>query len=565
MKFGEILVAEAVGAILAHSIRLADRTFRKGRVLSEADTAALLAGGHDRLVAACLEPGDVDENSAAAELAERLAAPHVRAGMPFTGRVNFFADAAGLCLIDRDSVDRFNLVDETIAMSTIEPSTVVDAEQLIATVKIIPFAVRREVLDACARQATAAGPLFQVVPFQAKQVGLIQTRLPGIKKSILDKTAEVTEGRLAALGSTLSLERRCEHREDALRPLITEALAEGCDVLLIAGASAIIDRRDVIPAAIAAAGGSIEHFGMPVDPGNLMLVSHIGGVPVLGLPGCARSPKLNGFDWLLRRILAGLPADAAAIRRMGVGGLLNEIPSRPSPRIQADAQTADAETARPEAAGRATTGNASGMTRAPRIAGLILAAGRSSRMGTVNKLLFVIDRKPMVRHVADAVAAAGASPLIVVTGHQHEQVRAALSDLPVTFVHNASYADGLSTSLKRGLAALPRQVDAVLVCLGDMPLVTSIEIERLMTGFSPAEGRAIVVPTWRGERGNPVLWDKRYFAEMLDLDGDVGARHLLGAHPEAVVEIEMEADGVLTDIDTPQALAYLVAGTKTEV
>lgn len=560
MKFGEVPVAEAVGAILAHSIRLADHAFRKGRVLSEADAEALLAGGHDRLVVARLEPGDVDENSAAAELAERLAAPHVSAAQPLTGRVNFFADTPGLCLVDRDSVDRFNLVDETIALSTLEPSTVVDAKQLIATVKIIPFAVPREVLDACARQAMAAGPLFQVMPFQAKHVGLIQTRLPGLKKSVLDKTAEVTEGRLAALGSTLTLERRCDHREEALRPIIAEMLAEGCDVLLIAGASAIIDRRDVVPAAIVAAGGTIEHFGMPVDPGNLMLVSRVGRIPVLGLPGCARSPKVNGFDWLLRRVLAGLPADAAAIRRMGVGGLLNEIPSRPSPRAQASVETASVEPA-----GAGTTADAPDVITAPRIAALILAAGRSSRMGTLNKLLIIIDGKPMVRHVVDAVAAAAAAPLIVVTGHQHDQVQAALSGLPVTFIHNASYADGLSTSLKRGLAALPRQIDAVLICLGDMPLVTSTQINRLIAGFNPAEGRGIVVPTWRGKRGNPVLWDKRYVAEMLDLAGDAGARHLIGAYPEAVVEIEMEADSVLTDIDTPQALARLAAATKIDV
>ncbi len=155
---------------------------------------------------------------------------------------------------------------------------------------------------------------------------------------------------------------------------------------MIAGASAILDRRDVIPAAIVAAGGAIDHFGMPVDPGNLLLMGRVGSVPVLGLPGCARSPRVNGFDWVLRRLLASLPVDAAVLARMGVGGLLSEIPTRPHPR-----------------AGTAEDGPVPTAPRLPRIAALVLAAGRSSRMGTINKLLIGIDGQPMVRHAVAAV------------------------------------------------------------------------------------------------------------------------------------------------------------------
>jgi molybdenum cofactor cytidylyltransferase len=552
MKFGEIPVADAVGAIVAHSIRLPDRAFRKGRVLSEADVEALVAAGHQRLVAARLEEGDVGEDRAATELAGHFKTPGVTVGKAFTGRVNCYAETGGFCLVDRAAVDRFNLVDESITLATLEPSTVVAAKQMIATVKIIPFAVPRTALDACRDVLETSGPLFQVLPFRPHRVGLIQTKLPGLKRSVLDKTAEVTRGRLQSLGSSLVSERRCEHREEALAPLVEAALAEGCDLVLVAGASAIVDRRDVIPAAIVAAGGTIDHFGMPVDPGNLMLVAHVGDRPVLGLPGCARSPKENGFDWLLRRVLAGLPADAAAIRRMGVGGLLGEIPSRPLPRAQAVVDTPPSAEAPPT-------------PRAPRIAGLVLAAGKSSRMGTLNKLLIVIDGKPMVRHVVDAVLAAGVAPLVVVTGHQQEQVAAALAGVAAEIVDNPAFAQGLSTSLKRGLAALPDDVDAALVCLGDMPRVTPAEIERLVAAFNPVEGRGIIVPTWHGKRGNPVLWARRFFAEMGDVAGDVGARHLIGAYPEAVVEIEMEGDAVLTDIDTPQALARLAAIARIEV
>src|SRR6202012_3128502 len=237
-------------------------------------------------------------------------------------------------------------------------------------------------------------------------------------------------------------------------------------------------------------GGVIEHFGMPVDPGNLLLMARLGTVPVLGLPGCARSPKVNGFDWVLRRVLAGLPVGAEAIRRMGVGGLLSEIPSRPLPRAAAGGPPPVA--AKPP--------------QRPKIAGVILAAGRSSRMGAMNKLLIPIDGKPMVRRAAEAVLAAQLSPVIVVTGHMRPEVEEALQGLPVTFVHNNNFSTGMAGSLKCGVSAVPADSDGAVVALGDMPLVTPNEIGQLVNAFNPVEGRSIIVPTRRGKRGNPTLW-----------------------------------------------------------
>jgi molybdenum cofactor cytidylyltransferase len=391
--------------------------------------------------------------------------------------------------------------------------------------------------------------LFRVVPFTPHRTALIQTTLPGLKDSVIEKTFETTRERLAALGSSLDWEKRCAHDPAALAPVIEAVVAAGAQLVLVAGASAILDRRDVIPAAVVVLGGAIEHFGMPVDPGNLLLMARIGTVPVLGLPGCARSPKVNGFDWVLRRVLAGLPVGAEAIRRMGVGGLLTEIPSRPLPRAAAGG---------PQVAGTAQTATLRPPQR-PRIAGIILAAGKSSRMGALNKLLIPIEGKPMVRRAAEAVLAAQLSPVVVVTGHQREQVEEALKGLPVTFSFNGDYATGMSTSLKCGIDSVPADCDGALVALGDMPLITAGEIGQLVNAFNPVEGRAIVVPARHGKRGNPVIWARRFFGEMTAAGGDVGARHLFAAYPEAVVEVEMAGDGVLTDIDTPQALARLAA------
>lgn len=542
MKFGETPLSEAEGAILAHSVKAGTRSLKKGRALTSADIELLKTAGKTSVIAARLEPGDVGENDAADRVAAALVRPGVTAAPAFTGRANFFAEQRGLCLVDRDSVDRFNLVDEAITVATLEPGTVVEPKQMVATVKIIPFAVRPAALDACV--ATIKTPLFEVVPFKPRRVALIQTTLPGLKESVIEKTIETTRGRLAALGSTLDWERRCGHAEAELAAAIAEMAKAGAELILVAGASAILDRRDVIPAAVMAQGGTIEHFGMPVDPGNLLLMARLGEIPILGLPGCARSPKVNGFDWVLRRVLAGLPVGPEVIRRMGVGGLLTEIPSRPLPRVEAGGPPAPA------------------MPQRPRIAGLVLAAGRSSRMGALNKLLIAIDGKPMVRHAVEAALTAQLAPVLVVTGYQHEKVEEALQALPVTFIVNNDFAKGLSTSLKQGVAALPAECDGVLVVLGDMPLVTAAEISRLINAFNPLEGRSIIIPTRRGKRGNPVLWGRQFFNEMKELSGDLGARQLVAAYPEAVAEIEMDGDAVLTDIDTPQALARLAAISK---
>jgi molybdenum cofactor cytidylyltransferase len=197
--------------------------------------------------------------------------------------------------------------------------------------------------------------------------------------------------------------------------------------------------------------------------------------------------------------------------------------------------------------------------RAPRVTAVLLAGGQSRRMGSLNKLLAPVDGVPMVRATLECIIAGGVDRVLVVTGHESERVRAALHGLRVDFVHNPHYAQGLSTSLACGIGALRADVDAALVCLGDMPRVRPQHVQRLLAAFDPLEGRSICVPTHRGKRGNPVLWDRRYFAQMSAVRGDVGARHIIGEHLDAVCEVEMDDAGVLLDVDSPQALAELAS------
>jgi molybdenum cofactor cytidylyltransferase len=193
----------------------------------------------------------------------------------------------------------------------------------------------------------------------------------------------------------------------------------------------------------------------------------------------------------------------------------------------------------------------------PSVAAVILAAGRSTRMGAENKLLADVGGAPMVRVAAAAVLASGARPVLAVTGHQGEQVRTALAGLEVQLVDNPDFARGLATSLKAGLRAVPPEADGVLVVLGDMPRIRAEHLDLLIAAFAGCGGGAIVVPTHQGRRGNPVLWPRALFAEMLTLDGDAGARRLIASHADRVRECDLASDAIFLDVDTPEALAQV--------
>ncbi|MBI3699742.1 MAG: NTP transferase domain-containing protein [Afipia sp.] len=529
MKFGPVKPDEATGGVAVHAIRQNGLVLKKGTVIGADEVAALKRAGVSEIVVARLDKGDVSEDEAAGSIATAVAGDGVTAERAFTGRANLFAAKAGVLVVDRAAVDRINRIDEAITFATLAAFKPVVAGEMIATVKIIPFGVEMRLRDA-AVDAAISGRM-RVTPFKIKKVGIVSTILPGLAPKVIDKTLKVTAERLAPTGASIIAERRTSHDKDALAPAIQELLALGAELVLVFGASAIADRRDVIPAAIEQIGGRVEHFGMPVDPGNLILLGQAKGMPVLGAPGCARSPKENGFDWVLMRMLAGLKISRDEVTGMGVGGLLMEIVTRPQPRVPVVAD-----------------GNRN-------VAAVILAAGRSTRMGGPNKLFAELNGKKLVRIVAEQALASKASPVIVVTGHQTTDVAAALKGLDVKFVDNPQFTDGLATSVKAGIAAVPESSDGAIICLGDMPLIDAKLIDRLAESFAPDCGSLIVVPVAGGRRGNPVLWSRRFFPELMTLDGDIGARHLIAQHVEAVAEVEVEGKSAFLDIDTPEMLA----------
>jgi molybdenum cofactor cytidylyltransferase len=549
MIFGPAALADARGAIMAHSQKVGERMIRKGALLDDAAIEALRAAGRTEVICARLEPGDVPEDIAADRLAMPLVAPLIGRSRAATGRVNLSAEAPGLLRVDAARIDRLNTIDEAMTIGTLPDCAVVAPKDLIATIKIIPFSVPGTVLavaEALVRQRP--GPLI-LHPFRALKVGLVITALPGLKDSVTDKTIAITEARITALTGSLLPPVHCAHAEDAIGLALEGLVRDGADLLLVIGASAVVDRRDVGPAGIVRAGGEILHFGMPVDPGNLICLGRIGEKPALVLPGCARSPSLNGIDFVLSRLFAGLEVTPRDMMRMGVGGLLKEMETRPMPREKAPA----------------TTRSGAAPRSAPTIAAVVLGAGRSRRMAPHNKLL-VTDRsgRTMIARVVDNVLSSGVRPVLVVTGHQAAEVEQALGGRPVRYVYAPDYAEGLAASLKAGIAAVPPECAAALVCLGDMPLVTGRMMDRLVSMYDPQEGRLIVLPTFRGKQGNPMLWDRRFFPEILEIAGDSGARFLIGKHMESVAEVEMADDAVLRDFDTTESLATLPRGMRPE-
>ena len=529
MKFGSVPVPEAEGGLLAHQVRAGEAVFRKSHALSAADCAALAAAGVSHVTIAQLQPGDLGEDEAARQLAAAACGASIRVDSAFTGRANLFAETAGVFVPDSAAINRFNAIDPAMTLATLPAYKRVEPGEMVATVKIIPFAVPEAVVAAGAA-SLAAMPL-RVAPYSAKRVAMLSLRLPNLKETVIEKTVKVTEARLKALGSRIVIEQRLEHAQGALETALKALDPAAFDMLIIFGAAAIADRRDVIPAALEACGGRVLHFGMPVDPGNLMLLAEFFRKPAFGAPGCARSPRENGFDWVLARTCADIPVTAANIQGMGVGGLLMEIVSRPQPRA----------------------GEASEAPAAREIAALILAAGRSTRFGAENKLLAPYEGRPMLAYALDRAREAGCSPVLVVTGHEAETIRAAAPD--ASFVENPDYAAGLSTSLRAGIAALPETVGASFILLADMPSVSGATLRRLMAAAQEHPAMQAFVPTFAERWGNPVLVRRALFPSLGKLHGDQGARKLLEASRDVVEEVPVDDPGILADFDTKEALA----------
>ncbi len=324
MKFGPVPLADAAGAVLAHSVSVAGGRLRKGRVLSAEDIAQLGDIGVQEVIVARLDAEDVDEDTAAAQLARAIAGAGFSVTAPFTGRVNLLAEGPGVAVLDVAALEAVNAVHPMITIATVPPWQQMAQGGMAATIKIISYAVRQADLDAAC--AAAGANAMRLAASYLKTATLIITEIEG---GVGDKGRFAIAARLDALNVDLHSVVMVAHDRDALAQVIKDSQS---DLILILTGSATSDIDDVAPGALRQAGGQVIRFGMPVDPGNLLFTGDIAGTPVIGLPGCARSPALNGADWVLSRVICGIKVTARDIAAMGVGGLLKEIPTRPQPR-----------------------------------------------------------------------------------------------------------------------------------------------------------------------------------------------------------------------------------------
>lgn len=534
---------EAEGVILAHTVRLNGGTIKKGTKLTMEHLALLRQENISQVAGVRLEPGDVDEDAAALAVARELAGEQLLVGKPIAGRCNLYAKEHGLTLIDKQRIDAINLADGAIAIATLPNLSEAHAEQAVATIKIIPFAVPQSLVDFSVASARGEQPAIEVKPFRHHDGALILTKTSALKETTLDSTYEVTQGRMHAFDSHLAFHQRCDHQVDDVAQALRQALDQGCNPIMICGAGITVDKGDVIPQAIVQCGGEIVQFGMPVEPGNMLLLARLGDTTIINLPGCSRSPKLNGLDWVLQRVLAGVEVKPENIMGMGVGGLIKDV---------AHSERRHRMAAKPKHQHKL------------KIAAIILAAGRSQRMGEQNKLLSPIKGVPMVVRVANAALAANVDSVTVVTGHQASRLESVLSGRRITFVHNPDYACGIASSVKCGIASLPEEVDGAIILLGDMPFVTKTQINELIAEFDPALERDIVMPIKDGRRGNPVLWSKRYFPAMQLLSGDVGAKTIINENAANVWEVPISDEAIFADIDTPDELGRVTGKLERE-
>lgn len=336
MKFAPVPLSDAQGKILGHNIADANgrRLLRKGKPLTDEDLENLRALGRNSVYVAMLEADDVDENKAARRVAEAICGSGLQITGASSGRVNLLANAHGILRVDVERLAQINDRDG-ITLATLAAHSPVHARQIVATIKIIPYALQESVVRAAEGIAGGRHSVVWVDALPSRSVGMILSGSTSLHTRLVSDFSPLRE-RIERLGSSVNhvdfVALDDQEDESALAEVLQQQLASGCRMILLAGETAIMDAHDIVPRAIERAGGYVESVGAPVDPGNLLMLAYLNDVPIVGAPGCARSRKINIVDWILPRLLAGDRLTRRDIVGLGHGGLLQDVPERGMPR-----------------------------------------------------------------------------------------------------------------------------------------------------------------------------------------------------------------------------------------
>ncbi len=338
MKFGPLPAAAAVGHVLAHNLvdAAGHKILSKGRVLTAEDLPTLEKLNLETVIVAQLAATDLDENEGARRVGIAAAGPGITVKSPGVGRATLHADHYGPVYINVPALERLNNIDAGITLATLRNHSLVHPGELVTLVKVIPFGISAARVVDVESTANHYAPIISVRPLQPYSVGLIISGPESARERLVKAFEAPTRKRIEKLHSTLDSVTYVAHHDTAICQAIAQQLTAGRNLIIVAGISAIIDNNDVVPSALRAAGGDVAHFGVPVDPGSLLMLGYVGAVPVLGAPSCIKSPKTNVIDWLLPRLLAGERLTRADLVAMGHGGLLDDISDRPMPRQSAD-------------------------------------------------------------------------------------------------------------------------------------------------------------------------------------------------------------------------------------
>lgn len=535
MKFERVKTVNATGTVLGHTHRLAkegeaSQRLSKGTQLEATHIDMLLEAGLDSVMVAVLEPDDVLENPAVERLAQLFLGMGIGIESPRQGRCNLYAVHSGVLDYDVSLIHRLNTLDWRVGLA-IKHGGLIEAGTVFASIKVIPYAVPQAVIDAWESESELqSGFGLQVYPLQRQHVALIVSHYPG-QSSSTQRIVDVHRNRVEVLGSQLDRVYRCEHSVASVAKALQSIVTEGWDVVLFYGASAVVDIDDTLPVAIRSVGGEVERVGMPVEPGNMLLLGQIEYCPVIGVPRCAQHIQQSGLDFVLARVLSGAPLSSFHISQMGVGGYLKS-PSLPVVPI----------------------------TRRRKVGAVVLMAGLSSRMKAHNKLSMSIPTQDGHTTVAfqtvQRILSAGYAPVVVVTGHQEREIRALLKGLAVQFVHNPGFVGGMGTSIAKAFSVLSGW-DAGVLALGDMPFVGETVLAKLYQR-SEEFPEHIVVPVHKGRRGHPIIFPSELLAELQQCSDDVGARAVLENHHDIIEKVDVSEESIFWDVDTEDLLRRYV-------
>ena len=526
MYFGQVKVTECVNGILAHTVTLDGKKFLKGRIISKEDQKYFIQNNLEYLICAKLTKNDIHEDNAANILAKMFNNNTLALEKAFTGRANILANESGLLVINEDKIRRFNKISNSITIATLQNNCIVSKGEMIATIKIIPFSIMVKSIKTIEKINFKKSLYVQT--YKEKKCALLLTHFNKENIKLNDISHKRIKERLVPLNCSIEIIETCEHNSDEITKNIKKFEKKDIDLILILGSSAIVDIKDKIPEAIINSGGKIIRFGMPVDPGNLLLLGEIKNTPVVGLPGCARSPTLNGFDWVLERLLSGNAISNNDISDMGVGGLLKTINKRKM------SLTKDTKY---------------------KITNIILAAGQSKRMLNDNKLLIKINKKTMLEKMVTTSLNSSADNTVLVLGYQSDIMQEIVNDKKIITIVNKDFAKGLSSSLQCGISALPDDCDAAVIILADMPSIESTVIDNIINSFNPKKNNSIIIPTFNNKKGNPILLDRKFFPDILRVKGDKGAKDIIVNNKNSILEVPQKNSAVLNDIDTKEDLS----------